>query len=164
MRGGIINRHQPTGFPDPPQFSRHQTLGGWSLFALLCWVLAASGCQSSGKAESLEERIKAFWDARVAGDDIKAYNYESYTKTGTVTANQYVRGRSPAFKYRSYEVKKIEEQGNEATVTLDLRYQVMVPTRGDLNLGMTRKEQWVKLDDGLWYHRSKEKGKKKASG
>jgi hypothetical protein len=99
--------------------------------------------------------VEAFWDARIAGDDLKAYNYEAYAKNGKMSATDYVRARSPTLKYKSYEIKNVEEQGDRATITMDLYYQLIVPARADLALSMLRKEEWVRLDDGQWYREVK---------
>jgi len=111
---------------------------------------ACSSEQQTGKVESLEERVKGFWDARVAGDDAKAYHYEAYSKTNTMTLQNYLQARNPALKYNGYEVKKVEEKGDEATVIVDVTYHLVVPARADLDLSMALTEPWVRLD-GQWY-------------
>jgi hypothetical protein len=127
------------------------------ILALCCVICIVGACRSerTGPASSLKERVEAFWDARIAGDDLKAYNYEAYAKNGKMSATDYVRARSPTLKYKSYEIKNVEEQGDRATITMDLYYQLIVPTRADLALSMVRKEEWVRLDDGQWYREVK---------
>jgi hypothetical protein len=124
---------------------------------LVLWLLlfsfvfgACSAEQQAGKVESLEERVKGFWDARVAGDDAKAYNYEAFSKTKKMTLQQYLQARNPALKFDRYEVKKVEEKGDEATVIVDVNYHLIVPARDALNLSMAVTEPWVRLD-GQWY-------------
>jgi hypothetical protein len=111
---------------------------------------ACSSEQQAGKVESLEERVKGFWDARVAGDDAKAYNYEAFSKTNKMTLQQYLQARNPALKYDKYEVKKVEEKGDEATVTVDVGCHLVVPAKDALNLSMAVVEPWVRLE-GQWY-------------
>src|SRR5262245_20417226 len=149
------------GFVHPPwvsQICRH--INVFFVIGLFVLPLAFAACSSErqrGQAESLEERVKEFWEARIAGDDIKAYTFEAYSKNGQMTANQYVRSRSPVFQYKSYKVKGIEEKGDEATVIIDLRYNLALPTRRDVDLAMDLQERWVRLD-GQWY-RQLEKAK-----
>ena len=50
-------------------------------------------------AESLRQRVAAFWEARLKGDEVTAYQYEAYSHTGEMTATQYIQARSPALKY-----------------------------------------------------------------
>jgi len=100
--------------------------------------------------ESLEERVKGFWDARVADDDARAYNYEAYFKTKKMTLQQYLQARNPALKYNGYEVKTVEEKGDEATVIVDVKYHLVIPTRAALDLSMAVTEPWVRLE-GQWY-------------
>ncbi|MBI3795479.1 MAG: hypothetical protein HY268_00715 [Deltaproteobacteria bacterium] len=111
---------------------------------------ACSPERQSGEAESLEKRVKGFWDARVADDDAKAYNYEAYSKINKMTLQQYLQARNRTLKYTGYEVKKIEEKGDEATVIVDVNYHLVIPARADLNLSITLTEPWRRLD-GQWY-------------
>jgi bifunctional DNA-binding transcriptional regulator/antitoxin component of YhaV-PrlF toxin-antitoxin module len=56
----------------------------------------------------------------------------------------------PALKFDRYEVKKVEEKGDEATVTVDVSYYLVVPAKDALNLSMAVTEPWVRLE-GQWY-------------
>jgi len=111
---------------------------------------ACSSEQRGGEAELLGERVKGFWEARVAGDDIKAYNYEAYSKTGKMTLQQYIGARNPALKYTAYEVKGVVEKGDEATVSVGVQYNLVIPARADLNMSTTIDERWARID-GQWY-------------
>ena len=113
--------------------------------------------------ETLEERAKGFWEVRVAGDDMKAYNYEAYSKTGKMTLQQYIQARNPALKYTAYEVKGTVEKGDEATVTVNVQYHLVMPAMTDLNLWTTIDERWVRLD-GQWYRQLEPSDVSKTSG
>jgi len=142
------------GFDHPPWVSQVcQHISELLIVGLLVFPLVFVACSSErqgDQADSLEERVIEFWNARIAGDDLKAYAYEAYSKTGKMTATQYVRARTPLIQYKSYKVKGIEKQEDEATVTVDLRYSLVVPAQKDVNLAMSLKERWVHLD-GQWY-------------
>jgi hypothetical protein len=98
----------------------------------------------------LEERVREFWQARVAGDDLKAYSYEAYSKNNKMTLQQYLRARNPTLKYTAYEVKGTAEKGDEATVTIDCTYHLVIPARADFDLATTLDERWIRLD-GQWF-------------
>lgn len=156
------------GFDQPggsPRFYRHTN----RLFVLLVFVFfpfvfgACSSERQGDEARSLEERVRGFWEARITGDDIKAYNYEAYSKTGKMTLPQYLRARNPALKYLAYEVKGTVEKGDEATVTVDVQYHLVVPARADLDLSTTIDERWVRID-GQWYRQVEDSNANLSSG
>ncbi|MGH8009437.1 MAG: hypothetical protein ACREQ3_20800 [Candidatus Binatia bacterium] len=168
MKEEVTSSHdQPARLYSPFPFA-FRIVHGWTFLGLFLVAFSlAGGCSSeraTSGAESLQQRVRSFWDARIAGDDLKAYNYEDHAKTGSMTATQYVRARSPVLQYKTYEVKGIEEQGDEATVSIDLRYRLLLPMmKGDFDLPMTLKEHWVRLD-GQWYRRSEKKTAGRAAG
>src|SRR5438105_15013330 len=96
------------GFVHPPRVSqicRHSNaLFVIGLLVLPLAFVACSPGRQGDQAGSLEERVKEVWEARIAGDDSKAYTFEAYSKTRRMTANQYVRSRGPVFKYKSSNV------------------------------------------------------------
>ena len=143
----------------------HQCISGLLVLGLLISFFVFGACSSGrrGGAEKLEERVKGFWQARVAGNDLQAYNYEAYAKTGKMTVQKYIQARSPALKYVTYEVKKIEEKGDEATVTVAFTYHVVIPARMDIDLPTTVDERWVRID-GQWYRQMEQPDTNHASG
>ena len=127
---------------------------GRGAVALVVGVVCLGACQSEPPAPQtapLAERVTAFWEARLQGDEVSAYQYLSYARTGEMTVTQYVQARSPTLKYMAYSIDTIQEQENEAQVTVNLQYQLSVPGMVDLPLAMAIKEQWVRLDDSQWY-------------
>ena len=109
-------------------------------------------------AQPLEQRVTAFWEARIQDDDFAAYEYEAYAHTGKMTPTQYVRRRSPLMKYTEYSINKIQEQENEAQVRIVIKYQLTVPGMTTLSLDSVVKDRWVRLDNGQWY-RNNEKNR-----
>jgi hypothetical protein len=55
------------------------------------------------------------------------------------------------------------ENGDEATVTVDCQYYLIVPARADLNLSITLDERWVRID-GQWYRHMEEQNTKPTPG
>ena len=136
------------------------------VLGLLIFPFAVGAChsgQQGGRAESLAERAREFWQARVAGDDLKAYNYEAYSKTGKMTLQQYIRARNPALKYTAYEVKGIVEKGDEATVSVEIQYHLVIAARGELDLPATLDERWVRID-GQWFRQLEKPEESQPSG
>jgi hypothetical protein len=138
-----------------PTARRPLLIGIFTLPLLLLLVGCLSG-RGTEKEDTLTARVKGFWDARVAGDGLQSYAFEAYSKTGEMTATQYINSLNPTLRYKAYDVQEIEEKGEEATVNVGVKYQVILPTRANLDLSMKVKDRWVKLD-GQWYRRQKDK-------
>lgn len=132
---------------------------GWTV-ALVVGAVCLWACQSEPPAPQgvpLAERATAFWEARIQGDEVTAYQYETYAYTGEMTVAQYVQARSPMLKYMAYTIDNIQEQEQEAQVTVNLQYQMTIPGMVDMPMTMPIQEQWVRLDDSQWYRNVKPK-------
>lgn len=128
-------------------------------FSFLVW----SGCNSAsrnGGESSLESRVKTFWEIRIAGEDIKAYEFEEYSKKGSMSLEQYIRARNPALHYKTYKIKEVEENGDSAIVKLEVGYNLSLPTRGQFDMTTEITDRWVRLD-GQWYRQETKKKEKK---
>ena len=55
----------------------------------------------------------------------------------------------------AYTIDTIQEQENQAQVTVNLQYRLDVPGMVDLPLAMAIQERWVRLDDSQWYRNTK---------
>ena len=137
------------------QFAIRGAVGGVVLVALAAFLFRPP-------AQPLEQRVTAFWDARLQDNDLAAYEYEAYAHTGTMTPTQYVRRRSPLMKYTEYAIADIQEQENEAQVKVSIKYQLTVPAMTTLSLDSVVQERWVRLDNGQWY-RNNEKNRQSPS-
>jgi len=124
----------------------------------LCLVLGV-GCHGGKKTEgeTLESRVRAYWSAKVAGDNLRAYEFEDLAVTGRMSRNQYVRGRSPMLRYQDYEIKSVEQQGEEAKVKVAVRYEFRYPTFPPLVSSMVLTDTW-RLREGVWYRQFKDDG------
>ena len=132
---------------------------GWGAALGLTLVLFGAGraVAESPPVESLRQRVTAFWEARLQGDEVRAYQYLTYARTGELTATQYVQARSPTLQYMAYTIDTIQQQQNDARVTVNLQYRLTVPGMVDLPMTMAIQEHWVRLDDGHWYRNLKPK-------
>jgi hypothetical protein len=99
----------------------------------------------------LEDRVRQFWDAKVAGDWEKAYSFEAASKTGGMGLGQYLRMRTPMLKYVGYEIVSMEEKGDRAGVEVAISYTVRYPLSRDISSSLRAHEAWLKVD-GIWYH------------
>ena len=132
---------------------------GWAvaLVAVVAVLGAGQTAPESQPAESLRQRVTAFWEARIKGDEVSAFQYESYAYTGEMTVTQYVQARSPMLKYMAYTIDTIQEQEQEAQVTVNVQSRMDIPGMVDVPLAMPIQEHWVRLDDGQWYRNLKPK-------
>lgn len=128
-------------------------VAGWAV-ALVAGIVCLGVAQTAPPAP-LAERVKAFWDARLQGDEVSAYQYITYARTGEMTATQFVQARSPTLKYMAYTIDTIQEQENQAQVTVNVQYRLDVPGMVDLPMAMPIKGHWVRLDDSQWYRNMK---------
>lgn len=148
---GAGNTHGVMKVSGRNQFAIRAVVGGVVLVAVAALLLQP-------QAQPLEQRVTAFWDARIQDDDLAAYAYEAYAHTGTLTPTQYVRRRSPLMKYTEYAIADIQEQENEARVRVVIKYQLTVPAMTELSLDSVVQDRWVRLDNGQWY-RNNEKNR-----
>lgn len=130
---------------------------GWTVALVVAAAVLGSSQTAPQPAQSLRERVTAFWEARIKGDEVAAYQYEIYAHTGEMTVTQYVQARSPMLKYMSYTIDTIQEQEQEAQVTVNVQSRMDIPGMVDVPLAMPIKEHWVRLDDSLWYRNMKPK-------
>ncbi len=126
---------------------------GWAvaLVAVVAVLGSSQTAPESSPAESLRQRVTAFWEARIKGDEVSAYQYESYAYTGEMTVTQYVQARSPMLKYMTYTIDTIQQQDQEAQVTVNVQSRMDIPGMVEVPLASIIRETWVRLDDGQWY-------------
>jgi len=96
----------------------------------------------------LEQRVRAYWDAKVIGDAVSAYEYEAVKAKDEVPLSKYVRGTGKLI-YKEVTVLNIEiVASGEASALLEM--QVQVP--GMLEPLTTKaKDKWIAIN-GEWYH------------
>ena len=132
----------------------YQSAGRGSVCGFVILAVLLGSCQSeqaTPSVQSLEQRVEAFWEARIRGDDLAAYTYEAYAHNGEMTATQYLRMRAPTLIYKAYSIDVIDKDENKAQVKVDVQYRLILPAMGDLPLSMEMREGWLRLDDGRWY-------------
>lgn len=119
----------------------------------LLLLISLSACVETaavrdGGLDALRQQAEAFWQARVEGDLIKAYEFESAKVTGKPTLQQYIRKSS--LVYRKATVTEVRRQSDsEALVSVELEYQI--PTFTNKPLHTVLEDRWV-LMEGSWLH------------
>lgn len=115
-------------------------------FAVGLLLMLASAC--GGKSASLEERVTAYWQARVQKQAEKAFEFEM---PGSVEKSEYLQQTLVTpISFTASSISSINQNGDEATVNLQMQY--LLP-------GLTRPvtspvaEKWIKIR-GQWYHQS----------
>jgi len=109
-------------------------------------LFLAGGCQ---REVPLEERVKAYWDARVAGDFQAAFRLEE-PGTGVNEKEYLLRMAKGNILFRSYQTGEVSiTERDKAQVRLTLKYAIPgAPTPFESKLS----DPWVKVDR-QWYHR-----------
>lgn len=104
----------------------------------------------------LEQRVKALWEARIAGEYAQAYDMFDFAYQAA-TPKVYYLNNIGVITYMTYAIDKLEISGNEASVNMKLRYEVkptMVPgspkpiTVPPVDVESPNKWVWVGHD---WY-------------
>ena len=137
---------------------------GWGAALGLTLVLFGAGraVADAPLVEALKQRVTAFWEARIQGDEVSAYQYEIYAYTGALTLTQYIQARSPTLKYMDYTIDNIQEQEKEARVTVSIECRTSIPgIVADIPLDSVITEHWTRLDDGQWYRKSRKNKERK---
>lgn len=115
-------------------------------FAVGLLLMLASAC--GGKSASLEERVAAYWQARLQKQAEKAFEFEA---PGSIEKAKYLQQMfTSPISFTGSSIMSIRENGDEATVNLQMQY--LLP-------GLTRPvtsplaEKWTKIR-GQWYRQS----------
>ncbi|MFO7640901.1 MAG: hypothetical protein R6X17_06450 [Candidatus Competibacteraceae bacterium] len=125
---------------------------------LLGVLLVLGGPLAVGETETAEKalraRVEARWQALVARDFARAYEFQPPSYRALHTVREYASDFGRDVGWKGVRIQEIEydETSEAATVLLVLDYQFFSVARGDL-LDMERYlgERWVKEDGEWWY-------------
>jgi hypothetical protein len=141
------------------QISETKKRGGTSVemmrgitFAMSLLFMLASACGE--KPASLEERVTAYWQARRQGQVEKAFEFEV---PGSIEKSAYLKWilTSP-ISFTTSSITSIDEQGDEATVNLQMQYLLPGLTK---SVSSSMAEKWIKIR-GQWYRQPREQGER----
>ena len=95
---------------------------------------------------SLQEQVKKYWEARIAGAIEQAYALEV---PGTLDKPTYQNKllKSPVI-FRAYTIQSIKEDGDKAEVELRMEYILPGLSR---TASSAMLDKWAKIH-GRWYH------------
>jgi|GEM_PF-6964490 len=125
-------------------------LQGWKgityrvLFALCGAAVVACSC--SGGAAPLNERVQAYWEARVKGQAEQAFEFEApgSTKKQDYLKNMWTRN----IVFTKCSIQSIKEKADEAEVELQVEYLLPGLSRP---VSSSMLDKWVRVK-GRWYH------------
>jgi len=114
------------------------------LFALC--VAAVLACSCHGKAVPLNERIQAYWEARVKRQVERAFEFET---PGVMEKQDYLKKMMATnIAFTKYSIRSIREKADEAEVDLQVEYLLPGLSRP---VSSSLLDKWVRVE-GRWYH------------
>lgn len=118
------------------------------IVGLVAPIQADETSQATAAQPQVEQRVRNYLDALKIRDLQTAYQMESGSLNGTLTADAFYRYMtSSSADLLSYEIQSVSVEGEKATVELTATYkypQLSQPT------SMPRKSHWL-LINGQWY-------------
>ena len=113
----------------------------------------AAGGATSRQAQTASERANERWQAVIAGDHARAYDYLTPGMRSTKSREDYV-AEAVIKPVRYLAAKPFDEscETDACTVNLELLYEVTIPMAGagTQRLPAYLDERWIRLD-GRWY-------------
>lgn len=137
---------------DPsPQIPARRLLVGAASLAAAALLSACAGLTPSTPEEAVRARIQARWQAMIAGDLPRAYEYLSPGTRGLMSLEQY-RGRfGNTVSWKSAEVFKVVcKQADRCEATVKITYQPLLP-RASIGLSETSVDEVWLLESGQWW-------------
>ncbi len=134
--------------------ARTHAVGSRRCFLVFLLAGFACGCKvAEPTRESLDTRVRQYWDYRLAGDWNRIYGMISSQEKKSTSKEAFLRDNRDAFRSSGFQIEAIEVSGmkGEATVRQDWRMQLPVGGGEGLQKGSSRmKESWVFEKDD-WY-------------
>lgn len=121
--------------------------------ALASTVLALGGCTAFSPAtpeQAVQKRADAYWQARVAGQMKKAYEFSTPSYRQLRTETQFIAQFGAGASIESAEINKVECEQEKCSVQVKIGVK---PAIAGLNLGAVPafvNETWV-LEDNNWW-------------
>ncbi len=151
---GVAVRREILSSPLTRRVGENKEIGklswGWKeisskiLFALCSAAVLACSCH--GKAAPLNERIQAYWDARVKRQVERAFEFEM---PGVMEKQDYLKKMMATnIAFTKYSIRSIREKADEAEVDLQVEYLLPGLSRP---VSSSLLDKWVRVE-GRWYH------------
>lgn len=110
--------------------------------------------QQSSKA--LARRAQSFWDMRLSGDSMGAYDYMTEAYRRRVDPAGFARSGGIVV-WTKAAVKDVQLDDKGGLVDLDITYKIAKPGLSDLETTNTVRERWIQ-ENGGWYRWPPEMG------
>jgi hypothetical protein len=107
--------------------------------------------QIAKEKENLENRVSAYWEALVAGNTKKAFDFIVPSAQTEANRTRFMNGMSN-FRFENYELQEINLSGDEASVGVKRDFQIapgIIPIEPG-SLSQTLQDKWIKTE-GKWY-------------
>ncbi len=127
-------------------------IAGRGLPALLAAVLV-SGCASllsTGPEKVVQQRAQARWEALMAGEWRKAYQYMAPSYRALVEEKRYANQFGGGAAWRAAEVVKVACEQERCTVQMKVTYQPVFGMRAGDVATTHFDETWIR-EDGQWW-------------
>jgi hypothetical protein len=115
---------------------------------VLAWQMAIWPL-NQGSAKALARRAQYFWDLRIAGDSMGAYDYMVETYRRRVDPNGFAKA-SGLVIWTKASVKDVTLDEKGGLVDVELHYRVAKPGIVDLETSNVIRDRWV-VEDGEWH-------------
>jgi hypothetical protein len=103
----------------------------------------------STSEQALARRAQLFWDLKVAGDTLGAYDLMSATYRRRVTPAQFAREGGRVVRTGA-TVKGVTLDDSGGLVDVEMSWRFAHPNFAELDQKSVSRERWV-LEDGSWY-------------
>lgn len=125
-----------------------------SLAATLCAVLALSACASLGGSspqEQVRQRATERWQALLAGEYSRAYNYNTPSFRAVLTVDGYRNRFGSAVTWLGAEVVRVEcPEVSRCTAVVRIDYRPVMSHQADAKISTHVDETWIS-ENGKWW-------------
>jgi len=100
-------------------------------------------------AKALERRAQYYWDLRISGDTLGAYQYMAESYRRRVTPDGFAR-QGGSVVWTGAKVKSVTLDDAGGLVDIDLKYRFEQPNFSAMENEGTVRERWV-FENGAWF-------------
>ena len=122
----------------------------------LLTTLALAGCASIGRTpeEVVTERVEKRWDALIAGNFEKAWEFTQPAYRGVVKAADYHKQFGIGGKWRGVQVHSVTCEAERCNVRIRLTTKMNVPPFQGKEVTGFIEEVWLREDGQWWYYQN----------
>lgn len=125
-------------------------------FIFIFFLSACASISPKSVEENVTARVEKRWDALIKHNWSDAYQYETAGYRESHTTVQFKAKFGQAVSWQKVKIIKVQldESKSNATVTVSVPYQIMLPGQGLQQATANLTETWL-LDDDEWWIYSK---------